>query len=110
MTTCSTYFFEIFYDILPFVSLGCLEFDPQVWWAIPHWWTYVAYVACFSVITLSIVIILTYGQYFGKEVSLMWLTSLLASFFEDFFLMYPILVSIHLYVTLCDFVGNDLLK
>lgn len=56
---------------------------------------YVAYAGCFAVSCLSIAIVLAYGQEFGKDKALKWLTALFASFIEDVFLLYPLLVRWH---------------
>uniref|UniRef100_A0A7M5VDM8 PLAT domain-containing protein n=3 Tax=Clytia hemisphaerica TaxID=252671 RepID=A0A7M5VDM8_9CNID len=69
-----------------------MEYDPIVYWTLPHWCVYIGYLCCFSLSTFCIIVVLTYGQQFGREKALKWLKSLLFGFVEDIFFVYPLLM------------------
>ena len=70
-----------------------VEFDPNIYWTLPHWCVYVGYTLCFLLSTFSIIMVLAYGQQFGREIAWKWVKSLLFGFLEDVFFVYPVLVS-----------------
>ena len=88
-------FFHLFTLLffISFSSLDIVEYDPIIYWTLPHWCVYVGYTLCFLISVFSIVVVLTYGQQFGRVVALKWLKALLFGFVEDVFFVYPLLVS-----------------
>ena len=58
---------------------------------------------CMIVSIMSVVLILIYGQEFGKEKALKWLSALFAGLVQDIFVTYPVLVRKHLFPSIYHF-------
>jgi len=72
--------------------LDIIEYDATINWTLPHWCVYVGYTLCFLISAFCAIVVLVYGQQFGRERALKWLKSLLFGFVEDVFFVYPVLV------------------
>jgi polycystin 1L2 len=59
---------------------------------LPHYFVYVAYIGCFTTCLAGSVIILIYGQQFGRTKALQWVASMFLSFFESILFFEPIKV------------------
>ncbi|XP_013395471.1 polycystin-1-like [Lingula anatina] len=59
---------------------------------LPHCCIYLAYLLCFALSGLSILVILLYGHKFGRDVALRWLISLAFSFVQSAFITEPLKV------------------
>eukprot|EP00794_Sanderia_malayensis_P008787 gene8787-9725_t len=68
------------------------EYDARLDWSLPSGFVIVAYCGCFAISVLSIVVILIYGQQFGKDKAVKWVVSLFSGIFQDIFITYPIVL------------------
>ena len=84
--TLSIFLFSFFTDVI--------EYDAKLRWTLPHWCVFIGYLCCLCISAFSCVVVITYGQQFGYDLSMKWLQSLLFGFLEDFFLTFPFVVSI----------------
>ena len=59
---------------------------------LPYWFAYITYVYCSAIVLLSIIVVLLYGDAFGRDVALRWLLACFCSFLQSFFILEPMKV------------------
>ena len=60
---------------------------------LPHFLVYVAYAGCFATCVAGSVVILIYGQQFGRTTALRWVATMFLSFFESVLFFEPVKVT-----------------
>ncbi|XP_035695282.1 LOW QUALITY PROTEIN: polycystin-1-like [Branchiostoma floridae] len=61
-------------------------------WLLPYWFVYIAYLLCAIIIAGCMVVIIMYGQAFGRDQATKWVLSMFLSLIQSMFLMEPIRV------------------
>lgn len=59
---------------------------------LPHFFVYVAYAGCLATCVTGSVVILIYGQQFGRATALRWVATMFLSFFESVLFFEPVKV------------------
>jgi len=95
---------RINYKMTAIFFIDVIEYDPVTRWTLPHWCTYIGYSCCFLISLFSAIVVITYGQQFGRDRSVKWLRCLVFGFLEDVFLTFPFLVSVLLCNKMCKIV------
>ncbi|XP_078691028.1 polycystin-1-like isoform X3 [Branchiostoma floridae x Branchiostoma belcheri] len=73
-------------------SVESLSDDDKGKWLLPYWFVYIAYLLCAIIIAGCMVVIIMYGQAFGRDQATKWVLSMFLSLIQSMFLMEPIRV------------------
>ncbi|XP_066292476.1 polycystin-1-like isoform X2 [Branchiostoma lanceolatum] len=73
-------------------SVESLQDEEKGKWLLPYWFVYIAYLLCAIIIAGCMVVIIMYGQAFGRDQATKWVLSMFLSLIQSMFLMEPIRV------------------